>query len=81
MTDLVADRDVEPMGIKEIAERLGVAAQTVTNWRSGGRFPTSRWTVSGAPAWCWHRDVAPWARSTGRLIVGRGTWQRTEAGL
>lgn len=75
----VANPPAEPVGIKEIAARLGVKPQTVQNWRSGGRFPAPRWTVGGGPAWCWRLDVAPWALDTGRLVVGRGTWQRDMA--
>jgi hypothetical protein len=67
------------VGAVEIADRLGVLPQTVSQWvqRSKGRagkagkngrhpFPPPRWTVSTFPAWYWP-DVAEWARITGRL--------------
>ena len=55
------------MGAVEIAARLNVSRGTVDMWRQRGVFPQPRWTVGGRPAWDWARDVAPWARATGRL--------------
>ena len=57
----------EPVGLAEIAERLGVARATVDQWRARGLLPEPRWTVGGRPAWDWHRDILRWARETGRL--------------
>lgn len=57
---------VEPVGLSEIAFRLGVAPQTAKQWRLRGALPASKWTVSGNPAWAWS-DVQRWARKTGRL--------------
>lgn len=57
---------VEPVGKREIAERLGVAHRTVEQWQARDLgFPAPRWRVSGVPAWDW-RDVAEWAAETGR---------------
>lgn len=64
---------LEPVGIVEIAERLGVMRNTVDQWlfrTHAGElpvpFPDPRWTVGGRPAWDWS-DVAAWAWETGRL--------------
>lgn len=59
--------DVEPVGIVEIVDRLGVKRGTVLAWRKRGLgFPDPRWTVGGRPAWDW-RDVEAWARKMDRL--------------
>ena len=58
---------VEPVGVVEIAERLGVTRKAVDQWRARGLgFPAPRWSVGGRPAWAW-TDVEDWARKTGRL--------------
>jgi hypothetical protein len=54
------------VGIKEIAERLGVKQQTAAAWRHRGLLPDQEGTVSGAPAWSWG-TIEHWARYTGRL--------------
>lgn len=55
-----------PVGAREIAERLGVRPDTVSQWRQRPvGFPEPRWTVSGFPAWEWE-DVRRWAERTGR---------------
>jgi predicted DNA-binding transcriptional regulator AlpA len=57
----------EPVGLVEIAERLGIKRQTADQWRYiGTTFPKQRWTVGGRPAWDWS-DIETWARETGRL--------------
>jgi predicted site-specific integrase-resolvase len=61
----------DPVGLLEIAERLGVARQTPRMWHHRGLLPAPRWTVSGMPAWEW-ADVAEWARSTGRIATVDG---------
>lgn len=59
--------DCEPVGLKEIAERLGVVAHTAHTWRVRGVFDLEPiGTVSGFDAFCW-ADVASWAVDTGRL--------------
>lgn len=56
---------VEPVGIVEIAERLGVQRATVDQWKQRGLLPEPSWTVGGRPAWNWP-DIARWAHETGR---------------
>lgn len=57
---------VEPVGVVDIARRLGVRQQTVAMWRYRGLLPDPRWSVSNQPAWDW-QDIRRWAESTGRL--------------
>ena len=61
--------DVDPVGLVEIAERLGIIRQTADTWRQRGLLPPPRWTVGGRPAWTW-ADIEEWARETGRLPTG-----------
>ena len=56
----------EPVGLAEIADRLGVKRTTVDIWRNRERLPQARWTVGGRPAWNWP-DIETWAKETGRL--------------
>ena len=63
---------VEPVGVREIAERLGVSQGLVSQWRFRGYLPEPRWTVSGLPAWNWP-DIARWAKQTGRGNAGGET--------
>lgn len=58
--------DADPVGIKEIAERLNVKRQTVDTWLQRHLLPAPRWTVGGRPAWNWP-DIQQWATDTGRL--------------
>lgn len=58
--------DCEPVGIVEIADRLGVSRLTVDSWQQRRRLPEPRWTVGGRPAWDW-AAIREWARETGRL--------------
>jgi hypothetical protein len=58
----------DPVGTREIAERLGVRQQTVAQWKLRGRLPPPRWSISGNPAWNWP-TIAKWARETGRLTA------------
>jgi len=62
MTDQVG----EPVGIVEIADRLGVERTTVDQWRQRGVIPQPRWTVGGRPAWDWE-TITAWAQATSRL--------------
>jgi hypothetical protein len=57
---------MEPVGLSEIAERLGVKPQTAAMWRYRDLLPEPQWTVSGFPAWDW-RVIKRWADETGRL--------------
>jgi predicted DNA-binding transcriptional regulator AlpA len=57
---------IEPVGVLEISERLGVATDTVNKWRDRhADFPKPPWEVSGYLAWNWS-DVLAWAKATGR---------------
>lgn len=56
----------EPVGLTEIARRLGVEQDTARQWHKRGLLPKHRWVVSSRPAWLWS-DVEAWARETGRL--------------
>ena len=58
--------DDTPVGLAEIAERLGVERQTVDAWRHRRLLPDPAWTVGGRPAWAWS-TIEAWAKSTGRL--------------
>src|ERR671918_77939 len=73
--------DADPVGLVEVADRLGLAHQTLTNLRyaslhgTGGThpFPEPRWTIGGkTPVWDWQLDIVPWATATGRLGGGSG---------
>ncbi len=56
----------DPVGVREIAQRLGVARGTVAVWHHRGLMPKPRGEVSGSPAWHWP-EIEKWARKTGRL--------------
>lgn len=56
----------DPVGLAEMAERLGVKPQTARMWRHRNLLPEPDWTVSGQPAWSWS-TIEAWARATGRL--------------
>jgi len=63
----------DPIGIAEIAERLGARPVTVRLWKSSGTgFPLPTGTVSGQPVWSW-LDVFEWAEANGKLR-GTGAW-------
>ena len=59
-------KNCDPVGSDDIAQRLGVASQTVKTWKLRGVLPPPTWTVSGRPAWNWP-DIERWARETKRL--------------
>lgn len=56
----------DPVGIKEIADRLGVRPQTSAMWKFRGLLPDPAYKVSGMPAWEW-RIIERWAHKTGRI--------------
>lgn len=55
----------QPVGLAEIAERLGVARQTAAMWNYRKLLPDPKWRISGQPAWNWP-DIQKWADQTGR---------------
>lgn len=57
---------LDPVGIPEIATRLGVERQTVDQWRLRGRLPGPDRVVGGRPVWAW-ATIRDWAVGTGRL--------------
>lgn len=56
----------EPVGLIDIAARLGVEINTAHVWHYRGLLPEPPWTVSGRPAWNWP-DIEQWAKETDRL--------------
>ena len=62
------EHDCDPVGLQEIAARLGVAVETPKMWRKRGLLPPPRWTVAGRPAWPWEA-ILQWARDTGRAAT------------
>lgn len=60
-------RPADPVGILEIAERLGVPVRTVHTWRYRHALPDPDYTaINGSRAWEWNR-ILLWAGETGRL--------------
>lgn len=63
---------VDPVGIVEVIDRLGVTRKAYEQWQArygpdtATPFPEPRWTVGGRPAWDWS-DIERWAIDTGRL--------------
>lgn len=57
---------LDVVGLREIAQRLGVKPQTAAAWRVRGLLPPEEGTVSGAPCWRW-TTIERWAAVTGRL--------------
>lgn len=60
--------EADPVGMQQIADRLGVKQNTVDRWRRRSTgFPEPRWPrVCNGPAWHWP-DVRAWAVASGRL--------------
>lgn len=56
----------DPVGLSDIADRLGVSRDTTKHWKLRGVLPAPKWTVSGRPVWDWP-TIERWARKTGRL--------------
>lgn len=62
----------DPVGIHEIADRLGVKVVTVRLWRwqatkgEGPPLPEPEYTVSGSPAWEWDTFLR-WAGEHGHI--------------
>ncbi len=64
--DGAVNESLDVVGIREIAQRLGVKPQTAATWRVRGLLPAEEGTVSGAPCWRWS-TIEAWAAATGRL--------------
>lgn len=58
--------DADPVGVAEIAERLGVPRQTVAVWKNRGLLPPPPWRVSRQPCWDWPQ-IEAWAEASGRM--------------
>jgi hypothetical protein len=57
----------QPVGLKEIGTRLGVAKNTPKTWHARGILPEAGpGMVSGTEWWPWG-VIEDWARITGRL--------------
>lgn len=67
MSDRASDHN-PPVGLSEIADRMGVKRSAVDHWRLQGLLPKPKWTVGGRPAWAW-RDIEQWAEETGRAYA------------
>jgi hypothetical protein len=59
----------EPVGLEELAARLGVERDTADKWRTRGVLPQPTWRVGGRPAWRW-AVIVQWVRETGRQMPG-----------
>lgn len=57
---------LDPVGPDEVAARLGVPANTVSQWRRRGQMPAPFTTVSRVPLWDWPL-VHAWADTRGML--------------
>lgn len=57
----------EPVGVPELAERLGVKHTTPHTWMTRGVMPEADWIVSGNKAWRWG-TILRWAGERGRIL-------------
>lgn len=55
----------DPVGVVDIAERMGVKQDTVSQWQFRKLLPPPKWYVSRLPAWDW-KDIVKWAKESGR---------------
>lgn len=62
------DAEILPVGIPEIAAKLGVRRPTVDQWIQRNLLPEPDWTVGGRPAWNWP-TIRRWAEETGRIVT------------
>lgn len=56
----------DPVGVPELADRLGVRARTPHVWLQRELMPPAEYTVSGNKAWNWS-TILRWAGLTGRI--------------
>jgi hypothetical protein len=54
---------IEAVGVAEIAELLGVAANTVASWRQRKQLPPPRWDLKSGPIWL-AEDITIWYAAT-----------------
>lgn len=59
-------RALDVVGLKEVAQRLGVEERTASMWKWRGLLPPADGIVSGLPVWRWS-TIRKWATATGRL--------------
>jgi hypothetical protein len=58
----------EPVGLADIAARLGLQKATLTTMRSRDQMPRELGELSKrAPWWYWTKDIVPWAVKQGYL--------------
>jgi hypothetical protein len=64
---------IDPVGINEIADRLGVEPATVRSWQARAKhmtrqppMPPPTLHLTNTPIWNWAR-IRDWAKETGRL--------------
>lgn len=67
MTTYALPVGADPVGLSDIAERLGVHRQTTKQWNTRGELPPPKWHASGRPLWDWP-DIVKWAAKTGRSV-------------
>lgn len=58
---------IDPVGPREIADRLRVSVNTVHSWRNRGILPDPDVVLGLGPIWSWIR-ISTWALETGREI-------------
>jgi hypothetical protein len=56
----------DPVGVVDIASRLGVKRQTVAVWKVRGLLPPPDWERGAGPLWEWS-TIHEWALETGRM--------------
>lgn len=68
--------ECEPVGEKQIADRLGVAPDTPQQWYRRGELPPEWGRVGNGPAWCWPHQIVPWAKREPADSRWRSRWDR-----
>jgi predicted DNA-binding transcriptional regulator AlpA len=66
----VEQEESDNVGVKEIAERMGVNSSAVSNWiKRDASFPAPHISLSRSSVWNWP-EVKAWAIATGRMTIG-----------